>query len=76
MLILDHYLFKSILFNDRVRLNLGLFYSDYKDIQRSQLIAIGNDIATTVKNAASATVSGGELLLSLYLTPWLEFRSE
>lgn len=56
---------KSQWFDNRVRLNASYFYSDYQDIQRARLIALGaTDIGTTVSNAASATVSGGELQLA------------
>lgn len=47
---------------DWVRVDLGLFYNDYQDIQRAQLVALSpTDIASTVQNIASAYVTGGEL---------------
>jgi iron complex outermembrane receptor protein len=51
----------------RYQANLALYYSRYRDIQRAQLVAISpTEIASTVSNAAKATVWGGELQLTAY----------
>jgi iron complex outermembrane receptor protein len=58
---------------DWARVDLGLFYSDYSDIQRAQLVALSpTDIASTVQNVASAYVTGGELQISAAPHPLLE----
>jgi iron complex outermembrane receptor protein len=54
------------------RLNVALFYSDYKDIQRQITVADGGFVASTVRNAAAATIYGGEMELTWNLTDNLE----
>jgi iron complex outermembrane receptor protein len=57
---------KSEFFGRRLRVNAAAFYSDYKDIQRNQNIAVttaNGGIATisVVRNAATARIYGGEI---------------
>lgn len=57
---------KSELFGRSLRINVAAFYSDYRDIQRNQNIAVttpNGGIATisVVRNAATARVYGGEV---------------
>lgn len=54
----------------RLRANLALFYSDYKDIQRTiSYIPTGLTIlSTAVLNAADATIQGGELEIAFLPT--------
>lgn len=56
---------KSMLFDQRMRLNLAAFYSDYENIQRQ--IVTGGGSTTLVTNAAKGTVSGLELESSMSL---------
>jgi iron complex outermembrane receptor protein len=58
-----------------MRLNVALFYSDYQDIQRQVTVADGGFIASTVRNAASATIYGGEIELTWNLTENLDITS-
>jgi iron complex outermembrane receptor protein len=57
------------------RLNVALFYSDYKDIQRQITVADGGFVVSTIRNAASATIYGGEIELTWNLTSNLEVSS-
>lgn len=61
---------KAEWFDSRLRTNLAAFYSDYKDIQRSTLIATpGGGVATVVANAAAGTVQGVEAEINGIITP-------
>ena len=76
--IVDNFEFglKSQWVDNRVQFNLAAFYSDYKDIQRAQLIALSpTEIATRVSNAASAYVTGGELQFTALPLPDLVFNA-
>lgn len=55
-----------------VRTNLAVFSSDYKDIQRLDSKKIGNTIVSSLANAASATIQGGELEVTLLPTDNLQ----
>lgn len=56
---------KSSQFDNRMQLDFAYFYDDYSDIQRARLIALSQtEIASTVSNAASAYVTGGELRMT------------
>jgi iron complex outermembrane receptor protein len=58
---------KSSSLDRRYQANLALYYSRYRDIQRAQLVALSpTEIASTVSNAAKATVWGGELQLTAF----------
>ena len=50
---------KSEFLDRRVRLNAALFYSDFSDLQVSQLVGV----AFQIRNAAGAHIKGGELEL-------------
>jgi iron complex outermembrane recepter protein len=52
---------KSEWFARRLRLNLDVYDSEYKDIQRSVYILYGGAIDTAIENAASARIQGVEL---------------
>jgi iron complex outermembrane receptor protein len=48
-----------------LRVNTAVFYQDYQDIQRNiTLINSTGQLANTIKNAASATIQGGEVEFS------------
>ena len=68
--------YKSTWLDQRVRLNLSAFYSEYRNIQRTQLVAISrSEIATRVANAARAKIVGGELQFSAQPKPRWSFRT-
>ena len=52
---------KSELFDRRLRLNAALFYTDLKDIQRSQFLAGSGGTVSTTVNAGRARYMGVEL---------------
>lgn len=55
---------KTTLFDNRVRLNVAGFWTDYTDIQRSVIVpSTGGNIVTVLTNAAAATILGGEIEL-------------
>lgn len=59
---------KSMLFDQRVRANLGAFYYDYTDLQVVEYI---NGVATTT-NAGKATLKGGEIEITALATDSLD----
>jgi iron complex outermembrane receptor protein len=59
--------FKSRFWDNRVRLNIAAYYSDYTNIQRTVLtpgFSPGSPPTTATKNAASARIQGFEVELS------------
>lgn len=53
---------KSDWFDQRLRLNVAGFWTDYKDIQRSVIVpSTGGNIVTVLTNAAAATIYGFEV---------------
>lgn len=59
---------KSMLLDERLRANLGVFYYDYTDLQVVEYI---NGVATTT-NAGKATLKGGELEVTARATDSLD----
>lgn len=53
--------FKADLLNRHLRVNAAVFYQDYKDIQQRIRDSVNGALVTLVRNAASATIKGGEL---------------
>ncbi|MGQ0534380.1 MAG: TonB-dependent receptor [Caulobacteraceae bacterium] len=51
---------KSVIFDGHLRLNTAVFMTDYRDIQRTVIVA-GLPPATRTGNAAVATLTGGEV---------------
>lgn len=62
---------KSQFADDRVRLNVALFYMDYQDLQVNQLVLENGVPQFTTSNAASATSQGLEFELAAQLTEGL-----
>jgi iron complex outermembrane recepter protein len=52
---------KSEWFEQRLRANLALYHSNYKDIQRTISVIESGSLVTEVQNAASAKINGAEL---------------
>jgi iron complex outermembrane recepter protein len=52
---------KSDWFDRRLRVNLAVYHSNYKDIQRSVYVNNSQSFVTEVQNAASAKIDGAEL---------------
>jgi iron complex outermembrane receptor protein len=52
---------KSEWFEQRLRANLALYHSNYKDIQRTISVIESGSLITAVQNAASAKINGVEL---------------
>jgi iron complex outermembrane receptor protein len=48
----------------RLRLNVTLFDTEYKDIQLRQLVFVGGDFTTLIQNAARARIRGAEAELA------------
>ncbi len=65
---------KSTFMDGRGRANLTIFYSDYKDIQRTDFTIESGNLSTFISNAASADVWGGELELDFLPTDNLQLR--
>ena len=65
--------YKSQWFEDRLRLNLVGFYSDYRDLQVVQFKTQGNFGVFQTSNAASAGLKGVEVEFALKPVPGLEF---
>lgn len=63
---------KTDLFDNRLRANLALFYSDYKDVQRTVVTVINGAPSAVVSNAAEAEIFGAELEVSALPTDNLE----
>ncbi|MGK2911428.1 MAG: TonB-dependent receptor [Sphingobium sp.] len=64
---------KAELLDNHVRFNIAAFYSDYKEVQRSQTVSIVNSqggvsVISTVANAATARIIGGEAELTAVVT--------
>lgn len=57
---------KSMLLDQRLRLNVAGFYTEYKDQQVNQFL--GNELGFRVRNAAVATLYGGEM--EIQALPW------
>lgn len=67
--------FKSDLFDNKVRWNLSLYYSDYTDIQRVVNVpTFEGSIANRTDNAADATVEGFESEFMWQATDSLSFQ--
>ncbi|MDE0364857.1 MAG: TonB-dependent receptor [Gammaproteobacteria bacterium] len=67
---------KSELFDRRLRANLAIFYADYEDIQRTiVVVSPAGDLQSLLRNAAKASIYGGEFELTAYPIPELELRS-
>lgn len=54
---------KSEWFDKRLRANVAVYYSDYKDIQLTAVTAVNGAIYAVTQNVAEATIKGGELEL-------------
>ena len=68
--------FKSVWFDKKVRLNVAAFYARYRNIQRTQLVALSEtEIGTTIANAAKANIYGAELEFSTQPTPRWSLRA-
>jgi len=66
---------KSDLFDNRVRLNLALFYNEYDDMQVTQNITLPSGAnSASIVNAGEATSQGAELELTALLTDHLTFN--
>ena len=52
---------KSEWFEQRLRANLAVYHSNYKDIQRTISVIESGSLVTEVQNAASAKINGAEL---------------
>lgn len=67
---------KADLFNNRMRVNVAGFITDYEDIQISTLIpsGLGTQVTTVVQNAAKASVDGFELELWAYPAQGLSLK--
>ncbi|MBL4893841.1 MAG: TonB-dependent receptor [Emcibacter sp.] len=65
--------YKSQWLEDRLRLNLVGFYSDYRDLQVVQFKTQGNFGVFQTSNAASAGLKGVEVEFALKPVPGLEF---
>lgn len=65
--------FKSLCFQDRLRLNLAGFYTDYQDLQVVQFQTVDNFGLFQTDNAASATVRGLEFEFDAHLSNNLTF---
>ncbi len=62
---------KTQAFDDRLRLNVSAYTSDYEDYQ-AQVNRVGNAFDTRVLNAAAAEVDGLEVEMTAVLSPWLQ----
>ncbi|MBB6522477.1 TonB-dependent receptor [Pseudoteredinibacter isoporae] len=64
---------KTELWDNRLRLNAALFYSDYKDVQVTvqQSADGGSNFVSAVLNAGEATIKGGEIEALAQLTEGL-----
>ncbi len=65
--------FKADLFEEVVRWNSAVFYSDYTDIQRTSFDPDSPVPVTVLRNAAEATIWGFESELQIYATPEFTF---
>ncbi len=63
---------KSGWLDQRVRANLALFYSKYKDMQLSVLFPCSTGVCANIANRSSADISGGELEVATRLLPGLD----
>jgi iron complex outermembrane recepter protein len=61
--------YKGRFADDKVRINAGLFYYDYKNLQLSTVANFGGGPAQTTTNAAKASVKGLELEAILLPSP-------
>jgi len=59
---------KSLLADDRVRLNTAIYYLDYKNLQVNQLVLVNGTPQFTTSNAATATSKGAEIELGMRVT--------
>jgi iron complex outermembrane receptor protein len=59
---------KSLLADDRVRLNTAIYYLDYKNLQVNQLVLVSGTPQFTTSNAATATSKGAEIELNARVT--------
>ena len=59
---------KSLLADDRIRLNSAIYYLDYKNLQVNQLVLVNGTPQFTTSNAATATSKGAEIELGARLT--------
>ncbi|MYF11188.1 MAG: TonB-dependent receptor [Gammaproteobacteria bacterium] len=60
---------KAQAFDDRMRLNVSAYTSDYEDYQ-AQVNRVGNAFDTRVLNAAEAEIDGFEVELTALFSPW------
>lgn len=65
---------KSEWFERRLRLNAAVFSSAYDDMQVTVQRAVGNNVASQVLNAASASIDGLELEATFAATDALQFN--
>jgi iron complex outermembrane receptor protein len=65
---------KSEWFERRLRLNAAVFSSAYDDMQVTVQRAVGNNVASQVLNAASASIDGLELEATVAATDALQFN--
>jgi iron complex outermembrane receptor protein len=59
---------KSLLADNRVRLNTAVYDLDYKDLQVNQLVLVNGTPQFTTSNAATATSKGAEIELEAIVT--------
>ena len=65
---------KSTLWNDRLRMNLAIFSSEYKDKQEEVIVADPDgNVDTVVLNASDASMDGAELEITALLFEGLTF---
>lgn len=66
---------KTDLLENRVRLNVALFYNEYEDMQVTQNITFPNGAnSASIQNAGAATSQGAELELTALVTDQLMFN--
>jgi len=59
---------KSLMADERVRLNTAIYYLDYKNLQVNQLVLVNGTPQFTTSNAATATSKGAEIEIGARLT--------
>ena len=66
---------RTMLANNRVRLNASAFTTEYKDKQEEVIDGDGLTTSTQISNAAKATINGLEVELDAYVTDALHIRA-